>query len=235
MTRTSVGEYESGVQTREVRCIRDGEQLAREECERLLPGNRLSRPCNSSPCDIVRYEPSAWGECSCETSRRERNVTCRGIDGEERDEILCQALGLERQRTTRRCIPEDCGRSSRKLLQLPEIGECDNMTNCSNRGECNNGRCNCHEGFEGDDCQIDMRGAEGSCELPSLLDTRGECCQSGIFDLKDHKCCDGENDEVQLDGNGECCRGSLDMCGQCNGSSVLDALGRCCQVRNCSI
>lgn len=71
---------------------------------------------------------------------------------------------------------------------------------------------------------------DSECPSPSQLDARGKCCISGTFDWNTGKCCPGTHDTVQVDKDGSCCEHPLDDCGNCNGSSFIDALGKCCDV-----
>jgi len=225
----STGELDVGVQTRQVNCFGpDSEQLASDACVELVPSDiRLERPCNSNPCEIVVLDISEWSRCSCDNGTQTRTVRCSTSSGEEVGLERCEALGSRIPRTTQECDPpRRCERVSRKILQTVEGGSCDAVL-CSNRGECDEGRCICDEGFGGDDCQLDLR-EEPSCPAPGILGPDGSCCQSGVFDLINYECCRGDNSRVQLDIDGACCEGRLDNCGVCNGNGVLDSLGRCC-------
>lgn len=62
-----------------------------------------------------------------------------------------------------------------------------------------------------------------------MLNATGDCCSSGLFDLRDGSCCKGKN--VRLDRNGRCCDKKLDLCGVCGGKGVIDAQGLCCEVK----
>lgn len=225
----NTGELEVGVQTRDIECFAaDGEQLSPAACQDLIPSDiDLERTCNSNPCEIVVLDISDWSSCSCTNSTQTRTVRCLTSSAEDVELERCEALGSRIPRTTQNCDPpRSCDRVSRKILQDEPSDSCEAVP-CSNRGECNEGRCICEEGFGGEDCQLDLR-EEPSCPSPGILGPDGECCMSGVFDLNEFECCRGDSSRVQLDVDGNCCEGRLDNCGVCGGNGVLDSLGRCC-------
>jgi len=225
----NTGELDVGVQTRDIECFAaNGDQLSTSACQDLIPSDvNLERTCNSNPCEIVVLDISDWSPCSCTNSTQTRTVQCLTPSGEDVALERCEALGSRIPRRTQNCDPpRRCDRVSRKVLQTAPSESCEAVP-CSNRGECNEGRCICEEGFGGEDCQLDLR-EEPSCPSPGILGPDGECCMSGVFDLNNFECCRGDSSRVQLDVDGNCCEGRLDNCGVCGGNGVLDSLGRCC-------
>eukprot|EP00803_Ostreobium_quekettii_P008984 evm.model.scf_536.2 EVM.evm.TU.scf_536.2 scf_536:20506-30592(+) len=120
--------------------------------------------------------------------------------------------------------------SLRKLLQGgADAGNEDACegNSCSGHGKCRKGSCKCDKGFEGPDCQLDVR-EQSTCPT-GVLDVEGNCCDNGVYDHLTGECCPGEG--AILDKDGLCCNGSLDVCGVCNGKAIfIDALGRCCDT-----
>lgn len=226
-------ELEYGEQTRTATCVDiNGTIVDEEQCTEAVPESvPLSQRCNTFPCEVVTYSTGEWSDCSCQNSTQTRSLECRDESGQIIDVRFCEGYSIPPPSTERSCRPQDCDPGTRKLLQSPETSErnpCRNTT-CSNRGWCVNGTCECEQGFQGDDCQQDVR-EDSDCELPGQLGPTGECCTSGVFETRNYTCCEGNPDEVQLDRDGSCCARELDLCGVCGGLGVVDVIGRCCGV-----
>lgn len=215
-----------------------------EETGQLIGGTRIAtltgetcgapdEQCNTFPCSPVRLRAGPWGECSCQTNTQTRNVDCVDGRGEVVDVSQCDAqltsidgLPDERNCTAIGCPDSDGPDPSRRLLQDTKPSLCDGVT-CSGHGTCSEGgACECEEGFQGPDCQVDAR-EESSCP-GGVLNDDGECCLSGVIDLEDGACCEGSR--ARLDKDGRCCDGNVDFCGVCGGNGVVDIQGKCCET-----
>jgi len=226
-------ELEYGEQTRIATCVDiNGTIVDEDQCTEAVPESvPLSQRCNTFPCEVVSYSTGDWSDCSCENSMQTRSLECRSESGQTIDVRFCEGYSIPLPSTERSCNPQDCDSGARKLLQSPDIDERDPClgTTCSNRGRCVNGTCDCDDGFEGVDCQQDIR-EDSECPLPGQLGRTGECCASGVFETRNYTCCEGEPERVQLDRDGSCCAQELDLCGVCGGRGVIDVIGRCCEV-----
>jgi len=208
----------------------DGNSTAVEDPSlcRELQFRETNRVCNTVPCELFRFDVGQWSSCSCLTRQQNRAVVCVDMNGVRAEERGCERLGLLKPREVQGCEPEDCPETPgfRRLLQNGTVARdpC-NGNLCSGHGNCSNGVCTCNEGFDGPDCQLDVR-EESMCPT-GVLDMEGNCCETAVYDHFTGQCCTGE--AVQLDKSGRCCIGTLDVCGECNGTAVfIDVLGRCC-------
>lgn len=109
---------------------------------------------------------------------------------------------------------------------------CDNQ-DCSGHGTCSGEVCMCADGWGGPYCGIDT----SEC-ASGKLDVNEECCPSGVLD-DDGICCSApEGVTPERDWNGQCCPGTVDACGRCNGDTAcigLDVEGTCCEVRTATL
>lgn len=228
LVKPSLGEYIPGTQKRPVTCYNDNkDEVDIENCDALLEDVITEQNCSAIPCEIVSYSKSKWSNCGCDGVRT-RNVTCVNTFDEEKDPALCEAARISPPKTNDSCTPtKRCDQTFRKLLQQRPSQQCKNLP-CSTKGGCNNGICECDEGFDGPDCQLDKR-SDPTCPPNGVFGPDGKCCESGVFSY-DGVCCKGDNSKVQLDINGECCDQGLDFCGICGGTGTPDAIGRCCTV-----
>ncbi|GMH42184.1 hypothetical protein BSKO_10103 [Bryopsis sp. KO-2023] len=205
--------------------------IAPKEACRDLPESITERECNTAPCEAFRFDIDPWNECSkeCGGGVQSRRVECvSSLRTAVQDDTMCILANLTRPSSQQDCnvfgCPDPVERGQRKLLQSASADLCQGFT-CSGNGNCDNGVCTCDEGFEGPDCQFDIR-EELRCA--GSFDGAGECCQSGIFSIGGD-CCVGKN--TTLDRNGLCCEGVVDACGECGGGGLyVDVLGQCCST-----
>eukprot|EP00210_Caulerpa_lentillifera_P008404 g8016.t1 len=232
-----------GIRSRNFTCferLRNGDLVSvpRSNCASPDDDSALKLTCTPRPCELVYYRTSQWTNCDCDIRTQNRTVFCFSITSLSMTNLaLCQSSGLIQPRTLQNCTCDQEKGLGRLLLQ--ESDSCEGIT-CSGKitnsipqfetpvghGFCQNGICSCDQGFHGPHCDQtkQINSLNGSC--PGS-ESSGDCCESGIHDSAFNCCSKGST----LDRNGDCCNGELDVCGECNGSSVyVDALGKCCKT-----
>jgi alpha-tubulin suppressor-like RCC1 family protein len=178
----------------------------------------ITRPCNRFPCAnrMFRWIVSNVSGCvsrdGCGIGISTRTVSCEAPLNNIVADSLC---ALPRPSTTVRC---DTG----VRCACSRDGDCGQNSVCDPAG-----RCKCIPGWTGEDCNIvDLLAKNMTCPN-GVLDAALQCCTNAV-DVVTGMCC-GEHDLVSRDGR--CCKGWLDGCGFCNGtSSGIDSLGVCCRT-----
>lgn len=203
-----------GTQTRSVTCVTSAGSLQSDAvCSASSTKPATSRTCNSQPCSVSMYVPSAWGSCGAGSScggTRTRSVACATSDGTALA-ANTSCLAFPTPAASQQC--QACGICHRRDPATTNI--------CTGRGDChaNEDVCLCDVNYLGDYCHIQL-GCAG------VLDDKGQCCV-GVLNA-DMSCCVGVN--AVIDSTGACCEsGVVDACGVCQGSGkAVDARGVCC-------
>jgi hypothetical protein len=105
------------------------------------------------------------------------------------------------------------------------------MVDCGDHGTCDDGRCECADGYRGANCQFPP-----SCVPMCASKICGDNGCGGLcgFCPEGEMCTDGQCGCDSSCTNRECGNnGCGDPCGTCSGSSVCDPNGRCC-MRGCA-
>ena len=158
------------------------------------------------PVGFCMTQVASWSSCAGEGAwgHSSRAISCLGPGGAQADASLCTTPAPAASAVCLRTPSSGAATCSPAFVPAWKFGGQD----CYSHGSCTMHGCSCNAGWKGQFCEV-------AAICAGVVDKKGACCNSGMVAM-DGRCCAAG---AVLDGQGHCCKGTVDVCGVCQGTA----------------